>query len=119
MAKQFASVEDEELDNILNNRDSSNTNNVIRMATNVLRKYANENSILMEDFEQLPKQDLCEKLRTFYASLRNKKGEFYGRKFMISIRYSCGTVALRFVASFLIFADLPMVSQYQKTGQRP
>jgi hypothetical protein len=47
------------------------------MATNVLREYANENSILMEDLEQLPKQDLCEKLRTFYASLRNKKGEFY------------------------------------------
>jgi hypothetical protein len=38
-------------------------------------------------FEQLPKQDLCEKLRTFYASLRNKKGEFYSKKSMISIRY--------------------------------
>jgi integrase len=87
MAKRFASVEDEELDNILNNRDSSNTKNVIRMATNVLREYVNENSILMEDFEQLPKQDLCEKLRTFYASLRNKKGEFYSKKSMISIRY--------------------------------
>jgi hypothetical protein len=85
MAKRFASVEDEELDNILNNRDSSNTKNVIRMATNVLREY--ENSILMEDFEQLPKQDLCEKLRTFYASLRNKKGEFYSKKSMISIGY--------------------------------
>ena len=39
MAIRFASVEDEELDNILNNRDSSNTKNVIRMATNVLREY--------------------------------------------------------------------------------
>jgi hypothetical protein len=49
MAKRFASmeqVEDEELDNILNNRDSSNTKNVNRMATNVLREYANENSFL-------------------------------------------------------------------------
>ena len=59
MAKRFASVQDEELDNILNNRDSSNTKNVIRMATNVLREYANENAIWMEDLEQLPKQDLC------------------------------------------------------------
>ena len=41
----------------------------------------------MEDFEQLPKQDLCEKLRTFYGSLRNKKGEFYSKKSMISIGY--------------------------------
>jgi hypothetical protein len=80
-------VENEELDNIQNNRDSTNTKNVIRMATNVLREYANENSILMGDFEQLPKQDLCEKLRTFYASLRNKKGEFYSKYSMISIRY--------------------------------
>jgi hypothetical protein len=39
MAIRFASVEDEKLDNILNNRDSSNTKNVIRMATNVLREY--------------------------------------------------------------------------------
>jgi hypothetical protein len=39
------------------------------MATNVLREYANENSILMEDLEQLPKQDLCEKLRTFMGGL--------------------------------------------------
>ena len=49
MAKRIASmeqVEDEELDNILNNRDSSNTKNVNRMATNVLREYANENSFL-------------------------------------------------------------------------
>jgi hypothetical protein len=40
MAKRFASVENEELDNIQNNRDSTNTKNVIRMATNVLREYA-------------------------------------------------------------------------------
>ena len=40
MAIRFVSVEDEELDNTLNNRDSSNTKNVIRMATNVLREYA-------------------------------------------------------------------------------
>ena len=51
MVKRFASVENEELDNILNNRDSSNTKNVIRLATNVLREYANENSILMEDYQ--------------------------------------------------------------------
>jgi hypothetical protein len=49
MAKRIASmeqVEDEELDNILNNRDSSNKKNVNRMATNVLREYANENSLI-------------------------------------------------------------------------
>ena len=74
MAKRFASVEDEELDNILNNKGFLQHKERNSHGHNILREYANENSILMEEFEQLPKQDLCEKLRTLYASLRNKKG---------------------------------------------
>ncbi|CAC5410634.1 KCTD1_15 [Mytilus coruscus] len=42
---------------------------------------------LFNDFERFSKEEMCSTLKDFYASVRNKKGEYYSKKSMISIRY--------------------------------
>ncbi|CAC5420453.1 KCTD1_15 [Mytilus coruscus] len=57
------------------------------MSVNFLRDYCYQKHILFNDFERFSKEEMCSTLKDFYASVRNKKGEYYSKKSMISIRY--------------------------------
>lgn len=86
-AARFPELNVEDLSELLDNKDSKNTKNAIKMAVNVLISYCASKNIIFSDFEKLPLDSLCEHFKTFYASARNQKGGFYSKKSMISLRY--------------------------------
>ena len=86
-ARRFTNVEEEDLSNLLDNKDSKNTKKTIQLAVNTLIAYCVSKNVIFADFEKLPADALCGHLRSFYASIRTQKGEYYSKKSMISIRY--------------------------------
>ena len=74
---RFHSFSDIELDNIISEKDSKNTKDVIKHAVNVLRHYCTERNTSIADVEQKSPVELCEFLRIFYAKARQATGELY------------------------------------------
>ena len=57
------------------------------MAVKAFNEFSTNKSVLLGDFEMSSNAEIADLLKTFYASLRNKKGGFYSKKSMLSIRY--------------------------------
>jgi hypothetical protein len=85
--KRFLSVDDEDLEALLDNKDSKNTKTCIKSAVNILTACCASRNILFHDLEQMSEADLCSQLKSFYAAVRSQKGDLYSKKSMISIRY--------------------------------
>jgi hypothetical protein len=62
--------------------------NVIKYGLRILRDFCVQREILFEEFEQSTKEEMCETLKAFYAAMRSKKGEYYSKKAMVSVRYA-------------------------------
>ena len=85
---RFADLSKDEMEEILNETESRNTKNVIQVASKLFEDYINNKINLCSD-------DLCDKsneeivqiLRKFYCNIRQRNGELYAKKTMISIRY--------------------------------
>ena len=82
---RFESVSDDDLNNLLENRDSLSTRNVIKCSITVLRAYCQEMDIDFPD--EGNKASLDELLRKFYPAARKADGSYYSKKSMLSIRY--------------------------------
>ena len=87
MDDRFVNIDDDDLEQLLENKDSKITKTSIKATVNVLISYCAAMNILFEDLEQMEAADLCNHLKSFYAAVRSKKGELYSKKSMISIRY--------------------------------
>lgn len=83
---RFVDISENDLNLLLEKRDSLSTRNVIKGAVGVLQKYCTEKSV---DFpsEACSPQELDRLLCSFYPSARTAKGEFYSKKSMLSVRY--------------------------------
>lgn len=86
-SERFLSVDDEDLEALLDNKDSKNTKTCIKSAVNILTAFCASRNILFHDLEQMSEADLCSQLKSFYAAVRSQKGDLYSKKSMISIRY--------------------------------
>lgn len=83
---RFEDISEEDLSNLLENRDSLSTKNVVKGAVTVLRTYCREKNV---DFpsEGIGKGLLDELLCKFYPAARKTDGNMYSKKSLLSIRY--------------------------------
>ena len=86
MSTRFQDISEDELNNLLENRDSLSTKNVIKGSVAILRTFCGEKNF---DFptEECSNEELNSLLSKFYPSARRSDGELYSKKSMLSIRY--------------------------------
>jgi hypothetical protein len=106
-ADRFPSINDADLDALLEARDANSTKNVIKYGLRILHDVCVQREILFEEFEQSTKEEMCETLKAFYAAMRSKKGEYYSKKSMVNIRYAIQRHILK-LRNFDIVNDLVM-----------
>ena len=86
-SERFVSVDDEDLEALLDNKDSKNTKTCIKSTVNILTAFCASRNILFRALEQMSEADLCSQLKSLYAVACSQKGDLYSKKSMISIRY--------------------------------
>jgi hypothetical protein len=74
--KRFASLDKDEMDEIMENLDAKNTKTQTHTAVKIFREYLTEKNLPLE-FEMLSDQRLDEILANFYLEIRNKSGQLY------------------------------------------
>ncbi|XP_038077804.1 uncharacterized protein LOC119745501 [Patiria miniata] len=75
-------------DHFIGSRDSKHTRQVVATSVNVLSDYCNKSSgTTLADVEQMTPGELCQFLRSFYSTVRQKDGSFYARSSMMTLRY--------------------------------
>ncbi|XP_011421040.3 uncharacterized protein [Magallana gigas] len=84
---RFVHLNSEELDSLIDEKNSANTTKVINSSVSVLKTFCNESGTNVMELYTTPKPELQEFLKSFYAGLRNSDGETYAKRSMISIRY--------------------------------
>jgi hypothetical protein len=100
---RFVEIDEGDLEQLSENRDSKNTKASIKGSVNIFKEYCSATGSMFSDVEQLPLVGLCSKLKTFYAAVRNRKGELYSKKSMINLRY-------RIQKHFLKVRDIDIVN---------
>lgn len=83
--KRFASLNEDEYDEIIKNKDSEATLRSTRKAVNVFRSYLSEKK-LPQNFEALSKSELDSVLCKFYVEVRKVDGDYYKTASMNSLR---------------------------------
>jgi hypothetical protein len=84
---RFVSLTTYELQELLENRDSSNTIFFIGAAKCIFLDHCRAKSINCEELIQQPKEEISCSLINFYAEIRKKDGELYSCSSLISIRF--------------------------------
>jgi len=83
--KRFASLDKDEMDEIMENLDAKNTKRQTHTAVKIFREYLTEKNLPLE-FEMLSDQRLDEILANFYLEIRNKSGQLHNKSTMNSYR---------------------------------
>jgi len=84
---RFARLSADDLQSILENRDSANTKNCIEAAKRILADYCGAKELIYDEIIEKPKASIAEFLINFYAEVRKKNGDFYSRTSMISLHF--------------------------------
>ncbi|XP_041471988.1 uncharacterized protein LOC121421357 [Lytechinus variegatus] len=88
MEPRFVLMSNEELDQLLDNKDSKSTKNVVKQAIDIFSCYCRAKSLDVGKVEtEYSEQELCECIRSFYAEVRRGNGQCYAKSSMITIRY--------------------------------
>ena len=82
---RFASLNDEEFDDLLNRKDSENTQKVTKKAVTVFREYLSAKN-RPEDFENFEKDELGNVLSRFYVEARRSDGNHYKTSSLNGVR---------------------------------
>ncbi|XP_072176075.1 LOW QUALITY PROTEIN: zinc finger MYM-type protein 2-like [Diadema setosum] len=82
---RFASLGEDDLDQLIDEKDSKSTKRVINLAENILKAYTEAKGLSIS--ETITAQELNKFLRSFYAEVRRSNGEFYSKRSMITLRY--------------------------------
>ena len=84
--KRFATVDEDEIQRILEEKDSVNTRRATDSAVRTLQAYLREKG-LSENFEDLSKTDLNMVLSKFYTEARQENGQMYKKSSMFALRH--------------------------------
>jgi hypothetical protein len=84
--KRFATVDEDEFQRILKEKDSVNTRRVTNSAVRTLQAYLREKG-QTENFEDLSKTDLYMVLNKFYTEARQENGQMYKKSSMFALRH--------------------------------
>ena len=88
MEPRFALVHEEELEQLLDDKDSTSTKHVLKQAYVIFGSYCTARGIDIEKVDgDFTERELCECLRSFYAEVRRTNGELYAKRSMITIQY--------------------------------
>ena len=71
----FGAATEDEIEKLMEERGSKNTNKLVKEAIKVLKEYLKEKSL--GELEQISKDDLADILKSFYTNARTKNGECY------------------------------------------
>ena len=82
---RFASLNDEEFDDLLNRKDSENTQKATKKAVTVFREYLSAKN-RPEDFENFEKDELGNVLSRFYVEARRSDGNHYKTSSLNGVR---------------------------------
>lgn len=82
-SRQFFTVDQDYVENIIKNTTAKNTKRVTKLAVSSLREYCQFKE-MPQDFESLLPADLYRLLGRFYLELRNPEGESYKKTTMMS-----------------------------------
>ena len=82
---RFASLNDEEFDDLLNRKDSENTQKATKKAVTVFREYLSAKN-RPEDFENFEKDELGNALSRFYVEARRSDGNHYKTSSLNGVR---------------------------------
>jgi len=86
---RFASRTDEDIEKLLNEKESKSTKSATKQAVKIPREFCLEKGV-SADFEGLSKLELNQLLKQFYANARKQDGSFYTKNTLNSIRYGLG-----------------------------
>lgn len=85
---RFATLCEEDLNELELAKDSKKTKQVIGQSVKVLSEYCLQKGTCLAALEtELSRDELCGFLRKFYAEVRRVNGEFYSKKSIITLRY--------------------------------
>ena len=88
MASRFQTLNELDLQHILDERDSKNTKSLIKVAVGILSEYAIHKNTMLQHLEtSMTISELDTFLRSFYAEARKADGTTYAKKSIVSIRY--------------------------------
>ena len=80
--RKFASCDESDLQQIIDNSESSNTKKATKLAVSLFHQYKGENIV----FEELSPGELNRVLGRFYVELRTPKGELYKKTTLLTYR---------------------------------
>lgn len=83
---RFTSLEDNEINLLINEKDSKETKRVVSKSIKIFKDYLKYLKV-DDTFENLSADDLDSKLRLFYANARQKSGDFYKLSTIHSLKY--------------------------------
>jgi hypothetical protein len=86
-SERFSELNEDELQLLLDSRDSQNTKRMVKASVAVLRLYLENKGSELSELETGELDRVNTVLRKFYAEVKKADGERYARKSMITLRY--------------------------------
>ena len=84
--RRFGSTTEEEIEKLLDEKESKSTKNSTKQALTILKHFCLEKGV-SADFEELSSPELNQLLKNFYANARKQDGSFYTKNTLNAIRY--------------------------------
>ena len=103
---RFSLLSEQELQHLVDSKDSRNTKHVIHYATKIFTAFCEEVGTTIANVEKNAPADLCLTLRNFYAGIRQNNAQLYSSKSMITIRYGLQRYFLRQCGVDIINSDI-------------
>ena len=103
---RFSILSEQELQQLVESKDSQNTKQVIKYATNIFTSFCEAVGTTLADVEKNAPVDLCHTLRNFYGGTRQSNTQLYSSKSMITIRYGLLRYFLRQCCIYIINSEI-------------
>ena len=103
---RFATLSEDDLQNIIESKDFKQTKSVIEHSVNILKAYCESKNIAFTEVESsYTDKELCALLQVFYAEARTQTGNLYAKKSMQTMRYGIRDISTSYreLTSLILF----------------
>ena len=84
---RFQLMDDIQLQDLIDSADSKNTKYAVKYGIKIFEEFLRNVNTDLGDVNRLPNADLDKILQKFYAGCRQKNGDYYSKKSMLTIRF--------------------------------
>ena len=102
---RFASVSDEDIASLVDNKDSANTKKATKLAVHIFEQYMKAKNICC-NFESVTPTELNNLLRRFWVEARKQNGEMYTKSSLTTIRFGLW----RFIKNYMYRPEMDIMS---------